>query len=164
MKLVKEVVMRYRYWAGVAASIILGLIFIAASLGKLPPSQAEVLVSILPESFLTPLLAQMVARWLPWAELVLGSLLIIGVAPKLMASFSSVLLAAFIFKNSWMIYHGLGDESCGCFEDFLGLPLSQLTNRGALYFDIGMLALVAIILFCYTGKFLTIRPWFFRKR
>ena len=144
----------YRQWAGVGASMVLGLIFIAASLGKLPPSGPEVLAIILPESFLTPLLVQWVTQWLPWIELVLGSLLIIGVAAKLMAGFSAVLLAAFIYKNGWMIYHGLGDESCGCFEDFLGLPLSQLTNTGALYFDIGMLALVAIILFCYPRPFL----------
>ena len=147
----------YRQWAGVGASIVLGLIFIASSLGKLP-HQVEFLAIILPKSFLTPLLAQLVASWLPWIELVLGSLLILGIAAKIMASFSAVLIVTFIYYNSWMISHGLGHESCGCFGE---VPLS---NMGALYFDIGMLALVVIILFCYPRHFFTIRPWFFRTK
>jgi len=36
----------------------------------------------------------------------------------------------------------------------------ELSTTGALYLDIGMLALVLIILFCYRGNFLNIHPWF----
>jgi len=93
---------------------------------------------------------------------VLGSLLIIGIATKLMASFSAVLIVAFIANNSWMIYHGLGGEPCGCAGVIENLGMMSVID--SLYLDMGMLVLVLIILFCYLDNFLTIRPWFFRKR
>jgi len=153
--------MRNRYWAGIGASIILGLIFIASGLGKLP-YQGEFLAIILSGSFLTPLLAHIVGRWLPAIEIVLGLLLIFGIATKFMASLSSVLIAAFIAHNSWVINHGLGHKPCGCLGALERLLLGEFSTTEALYMDIGMLALVLIILLSYPGNFFTIRPWFLR--
>ena len=152
--------MRYRYYLGIAAGIILGLTFVVSGLGKLP-YQNEFLTLILSTSFLTLPQATIVARCVPWVELVLGSLLIIGIAPKLMASFSAVLVVAFIASNSWGIYHGLGGEPCGCFGKY---ETSALSTIEALYLDIGLLVLVSLILLFYPGNMFTIRPWFLRKR
>ena len=79
--------MRKRYWIGIAAGIILGLIFIISGLGKVL-YQAEFLASMLPKSLLTPLLASLVSYVLPAAELLLGLLLITGVAGRIAASLS----------------------------------------------------------------------------
>lgn len=98
--------MRYRYWAAIGASIILGLIFVIAGLGKLL-NQADFLTVIRTDTFLTPTLAQVVAYTLPWIEIALGALLILGISAKLAAIFSSVLIAAFIANNCWLIAHGL---------------------------------------------------------
>ncbi len=154
--------MRGKHWLAIGASILLGLIFVTAGLSKLP-YHGEFLAIILSKSFLTLPQAIIVARWVPWVELVLGSLLIIGIAAKFMASFSAALIVAFIANNSWMISLGLGSEPCGCFGRFGHLPPAQFSTIEALYLDIGMLALVLIILFCYPGNFLTIRPWFLRE-
>ena len=154
--------MRYGYWAGIGASIILGLILIVAGLGKLP-NQAEFLATILSKSFLTPLLAHLVGLCLPAIEVLLGSLLILGIATKIMASLSAVLIMGFIAHNSWVITHGLGHEPCSCLGILERLFQGEFSTTEALYLDIGMLALVLIILLSYPESFSTIRPWFFKE-
>ena len=156
-------VMRYKYWVGLGASIILGLIFVAAGTGKLS-AETELLAISQVKSFLGPTFVGMVSDYLPWVELVLGILLIIGFATKLMACFSTLLIFAFIGTNSWMIKLGRAYEPCSCFGVFDKVFLGKLSTMDSLYLDIGMLALVLIILFYYPSDILTIRPWFLRKR
>ena len=154
--------MRYRYCAGIGASIILGLTSVAAAIGKLL-SENQLLVFYHLESFLSPTLASLVSHAIPWIELILGLLLITGVMAKLMAIFFSVLILGFIFTNSWLIAHGLAYEPCGCFGIFEKILQGKLSTIDSLVIDIGLLALVLIILFCYPGRFFDIRPWFLRK-
>ena len=155
-------VMRYRHWIGIAAGILLGLIFLVAGLGKLPvQTEAYMIIFGLQRALLHPTLANHIDTWLPRVELALGLLLMAGIATRLMTSFSSVLIAAFIFNNGWEIARGAGENPCGCFGEnsFLG----YLSNTQALYIDIGMLALVAVVLLWYPGNWLTARPWFLKK-
>ncbi len=153
--------MRYRYWVGVGASIILGLIFVASGLGKLLQQGETFRIFYTPDTaFLTPVLADTISACLPPIELIVGLLLIFGIATKLIAVFYSVLIAAFIANNSYLLSRGLGYEPCECFgilEIVLG---GKLSTTGALYLDIGMLALALIILFWYRSNFLNIYPWF----
>jgi hypothetical protein len=138
--------------------------FVTAGLGKLP-LQGEywgLLLFDFSDSMTLLRLTDVVKHWLPWIEIVLGSLLMAGIAAKCMASFSSVLILAFMANNIWMIRHGAGREPCGCFgkfEEFLG----TLSAENALWMDIGMLALVWIILSYYPSTFFEIRPWFLRE-
>ena len=153
--------MRYRYWIGVGASIILGLIFVAAGLGKLlHRAEAFWLFSYPLPAFLTPTFTKVALIWLPRIELIVGLLLIIGIAAKLMSAFSLVLIAGFIANNSWLLSQGQGYQPCGCFGILERILQGKLSTMGALYLDISMLALVLITLFCYSGNFLTTRPWF----
>jgi len=159
----------FKFWLAVAASLILGMIFIIAGLGKMP-QQSEIfaLSAFLPGTFLAPILAKVAKAAflkLPVVELTVGLLLIMGVATKIIATFSLALIAAFMANNSWLLSHGLRHMPCGCLgivEE--SLLRGELSVAGALYLDIGMLALVLIILFCYPGNFLTPRPWFLRTR
>ena len=157
--------MRYRYWLAIGASIILGLIFVASGLGKLL-SEAESFQNIFNPfpDFLAPAFAEAIFSWLPFIELIVGLLLIVGIAAKAMAVFSSVLIAGFITNNSYLLSHGLGYEPCECFGILQRITQVELSTVGALYLDIGMLALALIILFCYQSNFLNTYPWFFRKR
>ena len=143
---------------GVAASIVLGLILVLAGAGKI----SQQTIFTFPEAFLPEDLARIVSHSLPPVELVIGSLLIIGVAAKLMVVFAFVLIAAFIANNCWLLGRGLGYESCGCFGVLDTLFFGGLSTRGALYLDIGMLALALIIIFFYPGRPTTGRPWFMR--
>jgi len=154
--------MRRRYWAGIAAAILLGLILLVAGLGKLPQqTRAYWIMFNLPHAILAPKLADQIDIWLPRLELAIGSLLIIGIATRLATVITLVLIIGFIFNNIWMIAEGFASNPCHCFgpNSFLG----YISITQALYIDIGMLALAAIILFWYPGNRDTLRPWFLKK-
>jgi uncharacterized membrane protein YphA (DoxX/SURF4 family) len=155
----------YRNWVGVGAGIILGLIFIAAGLGKLlEPAGTLGVFSNLPAAFSTPALAEVFSFWLPIIELMVGLLLVTSVAARPVAAFSLVLIAGFIAINSWLLSQGLGGEPCGCFGIAETMAQLRLVVMNSLYFDIGMLGLGLLILIYYPGRFLTLRPWFLARR
>lgn len=98
---------RYKYWGGIGAGTFIGLIFVTAGFGKLP-HQGEYWGLILfdyVDSITLLWLTDIVKQWLPWVEIILGSLMIAGIASKIMASFFSVLILGFIVNNIWMIFH-----------------------------------------------------------
>jgi len=153
--------MRYRYWASVVASIILGLILFAAGLGKLLLQAGTFGIFFTPDKvILTPALAGAISIWLPPVELIVGLLLIVGVATKAIAIFSSVLIVAFITNNGWLLSQGLGHEPCDCFGILEMILSGGLSTEGALYMDIGMLTLAFVVVFCYPRKLFTTRFWF----
>ena len=160
--------MQRKRWLAIVASMLLGLIFVAAGLGKLL-QHAEVFriyFASYPSyllDLLSPAFFEAIFVWLPPIELTIGLLLIIGIEAKLMAVFSSVLVAGFMANNSWLISQGLKYESCGCFGIIEKLTQARLSTVSALYIDIGMLALVVIILLYYPGNFITVRPWFLER-
>ena len=154
--------MRSKHWLGVGASLILGLIFVVAGLGKLL-HQTEAYKLFFSPDLLTPALAKAVLIWLPRIELAIGVLLIAGFAAKLVTIFSSVLIAGFITNNVWLLVQGLGDKPCGCFGLAERIAQARLSTLGSLYIDIAMLALVLIILFCYRRRFFNIYPWFLKR-
>ncbi|MFC1969443.1 MauE/DoxX family redox-associated membrane protein [Chloroflexota bacterium] len=154
--------MNYKKWAAIVAAILLGLTFFVAGLGKLPAqTEAYMIIFGLQRALLHPTLANHLDTWLPRIEIILGLLLMVGVAAKLMAGFAGLLSVAFIFNNSWEIARGAGGDPCGCYGDnsFLG----YLSNTDALYIDIGMLALAIVIILWYSGKWLSARPWFIKN-
>ncbi len=136
----------YKYWIAVGASIILGLIFIFSGLGKMlhQPDAVRIFFIPLPD-FLTQALNKAILIWLPRVELIVGLLLIFGVAAKLAGIFSSVLIAGFITHNVILIQQGLWAEPCDCFGKMATVPYSGLSIAGALFLDIVMLALVVIM-------------------
>ena len=152
----------YRYLLTLGAGIVLGLIFVISGVGKLL-GQSAFLLSIESAAFVPPSVAIIIADWLPWVELILGACLIIGIATQLVALFSVVLIAAFVFHNSWMIGHGLRNEPCHCLGVFEQVFQGQLSTIGALYVDIGLFILALVIYFCYRGSFFDVRPWFLRR-
>ena len=90
-----------KHWLAIGASTLLGLVFVAAGLGKLlqPTEAFKIFFTSYPAylvDFLTPAFFKAIFTWLPRIELIVGLLLITGIAAKLMAAFSSVLIAAFI--------------------------------------------------------------------
>jgi len=157
--------MRCKHWIGIGASIILGLIFIVAGLGKLL-DQAPVFkwffASFL--SLLTPVLAKIIFTWLPCIELAAGLLLVIGVATKFVTTFTLLLIIGFLVNNSWLLIQGLGDKPCDCFGVVERISEARLSIIGSLYIDIGMLALVLITLFCYQGGFFNIYHRFLTEK
>ena len=144
--------------------MVLGFIFLIAGIGKLPAqTDAYTILLVLRKIPLMLLLSDYVHIVFPILEIILGLLLIAGIAPKVMAVFSSVLVGAFIFNNLWLVQKGLGQEPCYCFGGSFNWLIGVISTKEALYVDIGMLALVCLILTCYRGNWFDVRPWFFKK-
>ena len=149
-------------WLAIGAGIILGLIFLAAGLGKTLSQTDSFVIFVFPE-FLPTALDKFIFRWLPSVEILIGVLLITGIIARLVASFALALTVGLIANNTILLIQGLGDKPCGCFGEAERWVQLRLSIAGALYIDIVMLILGIMILFYYRGKFVNINPWFLRR-
>ncbi len=96
-----------------AARLVLGVVFIYASLEKIqnPAGFAQAIYNyrMVPEA-----LINIMAIVLPWLELICGVLIIVGVFVRGSALLIGAMLAVFIVALSSALLRGL-DISCGCF-------------------------------------------------
>jgi uncharacterized membrane protein YphA (DoxX/SURF4 family) len=100
-------------WVGSIARLVVGGVWIAAGVLKLPDPAASVRAvrayRILPESAVS-----VVGYGLPVLEICLGLLLILGLGTRAVASLSAVLMLAYIIAISSAWVRGLQID-CGCF-------------------------------------------------
>jgi uncharacterized membrane protein YphA (DoxX/SURF4 family) len=153
--------MRVRYWVAFWASILLAVVLLTAGVGKLMGQSAFLLT--LETWFVSENIANWVANWLPWVELVLGLCLLVGFFPQIAAGITALVVAAFAMHNGWMIANGLGHHPCHC----LGIMdniMGEMSTVTSLYVDIGLIILALAVYFSYPGRFLNTRPWFMRWR
>jgi len=144
-------------------SVFLGLVLLVAGSGKLP-GQTEFIDALL-KSFWTPSVAYLIGYCLPWAEIILGVLLLIGVFPRITAALCLPLIAGFIANNSWALSQGMEQfpecgECFGIWEELLG----AISPLQALGLDIVLFGLALIILLFHPTRFLSVQPWFFKRR
>lgn len=117
------------------ARLILGVVFIYASVDKIlyPADFAEAVYKyqILPGS-----LINLTAIILPWLEMILGLLLIVGVWVPGASSLSALLLITFFGVILFNIARGL-DFHCGCFSaagpEALGAPMYWYVVRDGVF-------------------------------
>ncbi len=149
-------------WFATGAGIVLGLIFLVAGLGKLLNPMDSSIIFVFPD-FLPNAVDKFIYQWLPRIEILIGVLLITGIAARLVASLALALTASMIANNSILLVQGLGDKPCGCFGEAERLAQLNLSVTGALYIDVVMLILGFMVLFFYQGRFFNINPWFLRR-
>ena len=128
-----------------ACAVLLGLVFLAAGTGK-ALGQSE-FTHALEGLFFTPEMASIIAHSLPWLEISLGILLVIGIVPKITSALSIGLISGFIVSNSWVLMNGaqtaITCEYCfGIWEKLLG----SLSPLQALFVDVALLGLALVIL------------------
>ncbi len=127
-----------------AARWILGAVFICASIHKiLDPAafaRAVYLYQILPDG-----LVNLTALILPWVELFLGVLLIIGIWMPGAAVLSTLLFMVFMGALSYNLARGL-DIGCGCFSTS---PAAEAASIRTVVRD-GMFLAVSLYLLCAT--------------
>jgi uncharacterized membrane protein YphA (DoxX/SURF4 family) len=128
----------------------LGVIFLISGAGKLPELAAFVdqveEANILPHT-----LARAYGTALPYVEIVIGALLILGLLSRLAAGIGGLAALSFIIGNSTRLYRGLYGE-CGCFGSIASL---QFSTRDALIIDFALL-LIAIQILINKGEFLSL--------
>ena len=71
-------------------------------------------------------LEDLTARFLPWAELFLGIFLFSGLWLKWVSRAVLVLFGMFIAVAGQAFIRGLPIDECGCFGQFISLPLSSV--------------------------------------
>ncbi|MGC9951029.1 MAG: MauE/DoxX family redox-associated membrane protein [Bryobacteraceae bacterium] len=120
--------------AGLAASIlriVLGALFVYAAWMKLRDPWALFAISIDSYQVLPLWAVELVARALPWFELLLGVLLISGLWRSVSATAASLLLAVFFSLMIRAMVKGLQID-CGCFGPGERLSWMTLLRDGAL--------------------------------
>jgi len=142
--------------------ILLGLVLLISGVGKLP-GQAE-FADVLLGSFWTPTVATLISHVLPWVEVVLGAVLLLGVFPRLAATLSLPLLAGFMANNVWAISQGMEQfPDCGCFGIFEEL-FGSLTPVQALSMDIVLILFAVTVIVFHPARFFSFGSWFAKRK
>lgn len=105
--------MKWWYWGGLVARLVVGGVWIIAGWLKIP-DPAESVRAVRAYQLLPEAIVPAVGYALPPLELVIGLLLIVGLATRLTAAVSAVLQVAFIIGIASAWSRGLQIE-CGCF-------------------------------------------------
>jgi uncharacterized membrane protein YphA (DoxX/SURF4 family) len=129
--------------------VILGIIFIYASVGKLFRAE-DFAKAILRYEFLPLYFVNIMAVTMPWVEFFTGILLILGIFRKATSILASVSLIAFLIALISAYARGL-DISCGCFS------LEETSTKGDIIYrivqDFFMLAgTIVVYKFCDVKK------------
>jgi len=149
-----------RFWlaVGFLARLALGGLFIYASLDKLfhPAEFAKIIADyrLLPGATIS-----LLAVVLPWAELIAGALLVVGLLTESSALLLGFFSLVFTGAVTAALVRGL-DITCGCFT------VSETADNVAwshLAVDLGLLALAVIVL-AVRPRFLALDRLFARRR
>ena len=154
---------RWKSFVTLPPTVFLALIFVVSGTGKLP-GQTE-FADYLLKTFWGPWTSFIIARLVPWIELVLGLMLILRILPRIAAASSIPLIFGFILNNSWAIKQGIEKfPECGycfgIFEEWFG----AFTPWQSLYIDFGLLFSALLIVILHPHGFLTVNPWFIKRK
>ncbi len=150
-----------------AASVLIGVVFLASGSGKLlapheaPGQVIDFISAVAPQFLLAPWVLHflydiLVPYIFPSAELVIGIMLLIGAVPRLAAALCIPLTIAFASTNIWAIARGdyLTCANCfGIWENFFG----HLTPLQSLIIDIVLLLLAVAVIALHPGTFFSSR-------
>lgn len=113
-----------RRWLLLAGRLLLGGVFLYAAYSKLRQPSMLFALSIDSYQLLAPWAVVAVARMLPWLELAVGLMLIVGYQLRYVAAVASTLLLVFFGVMVRSYFKGLGID-CGCFG--IGEALGPIT-------------------------------------
>ena len=146
---------RHRYLS-VIFRLAVGIIFIVSSVGKLSEGSAFV-DDVTKYQLLTNNLAEVYATALPWVEIIMGSLLILGLFSRVAAGIGVLTSLSFVIANGVVLHRGL-NLACGCFGD-----MATMQTREAIIIE-SVLLIMAIQILIRKGDFLSLDSVLFRKR
>ncbi len=155
LSLMKRILASRYFNAGIRTAV--GVVLLMAGIGKLTGGHELVSVvaslKVLPYPLIQPTLSV-----LPWLEVVMGALFILGLFSRLVAALSLPLFAAFIVTNIFNLQRGLTEPCTQCFGNLL-----VLTSRDALIFDV-LLLLAALRVVSLEGPALSLDSLRVRKQ
>ena len=143
-------------YVSIVLRVYIGALFINAAMSKLPyPAE---FVEALAAYRITPyIFVNFAAVMLPWAELICGLFLIIGLMTRTVAAIIAMLLVAFTIAVIINLFRGT-PISCGCF-DTVGEAISWWTVAR----DISWI-LLTLQIFFFDRVFQIRRDWLFARK
>lgn len=143
-------------WLIFALRLVLGGIFITASVGKLQ-YQAEFINTVISYGILPDRLAQFYGLMLPLAELFIGCSLVLGIFSRFTSALSIPLIISFIIASAYSLFHSL-EDNCSCFGQLI-----SLSHPVSLVLDAVMLLMARqLLLHKAREEFLSIGPLLYR--
>lgn len=97
---------------------VLGALFLASGIGKLLEPRQEFIALVQSFGVLPDALAAIYGTLLPWVELVVAVLLLIGLYTRLAAAVAGLMLLSFIIAISVVFVRDGSLANCGCFGAF----------------------------------------------
>lgn len=144
-------------WLGTLARLVLGVVFVVAGATKVTDlagsGRAVNAYQLLPFA-----VAKIIGAALPFVEIVLGLLLLVGLATRAIAAIVAALLAVYIFGIASVWARGLSID-CGCFSK--GGQLAPGQHPSYLW-DVlrdSLLLVVAVLLVAYPRTRLALDGW-----
>jgi uncharacterized membrane protein YphA (DoxX/SURF4 family) len=128
--------MKSRPLAALAARLLVGAVLVYAGAAKAGAPAEEFALVIQSYQVVPPSLALPMAGLLPWAELLLGWALLLGVETRTAAAGAGALFGLFLAALGSVVARGITLPNCGCFGDALHFTPSQ-----AFLFDSALCAL-----------------------
>jgi len=138
-------------WLTLLSRLILGVVLLVAGglkIGNLPKSAMAVRAyELLPVS-----LANFLGYTLPWIEIGLGLLLLVGVTVKISGALGALTMLAFIIAIAQAWARGLSID-CGCFGGGGAIDPEDTKYLSEIIRDIGLMALGIFLYFYPKGRF-----------
>ncbi|MCL2471161.1 MAG: DoxX family protein [Propionibacteriaceae bacterium] len=150
----------WKNWVSLAARLILGVVVIWAGLSKVGNLAGSV-QSTSSYQILSYDLAQFVGYALPFAEIALGIVLILGLFTRVMGALGALLMLGFVIAIASVWARGISID-CGCFGN--GGPVDPSTATAGYPWEILRdVALMACgIWLVFAKPFLAVDSWLFR--
>lgn len=98
--------------------LVVGTIFLIAGVVKLKGGSSQFLSAIMGYEFVPKYMATLLASFLPWLEVVVGGLLLIGLWSQFSAIVGAMLLLIFSSGVAISLLRGK-DNDCGCFRSVM---------------------------------------------
>jgi ABC-type tungstate transport system substrate-binding protein len=142
--------MRHHYVI-VVFRLVVGITFLVAAAAKLSEGSAFV-DDVIEYDLLPEALAEVFGTVLPWIEIAVGSLLIVGFKMRWVAGVAVLISLSLVIANGLVLYRGL-DLACGCFGD-----LATLETRDAIIID-SVLLILSLLIIARRRDFLNLDLW-----
>jgi uncharacterized membrane protein YphA (DoxX/SURF4 family) len=138
-------------WVSTAARLVLGGVFVVAGWLKVIDPQSSV-AAVRAYRLLPASVATLLGWGLPFAEVALGLLLLAGVATRVVAAITAVLLLVFIAAVASAALRGLSID-CGCFGGGGDVAPGQTAYGIEIVRDVGLLLLAAWLMWQPGSRF-----------
>ena len=138
-------------WMTLLSRLILGVVLLVAGglkIGNLPKSA----MAVRSYEMLPIPLANFLGYTLPWIEIGLGLLLIVGVTVKISGALGALTMLAFIIAIAQAWARGLSID-CGCFGGGGAIDPEDTKYLSEIIRDIGLMALGIFLYFYPKGRF-----------